>query len=133
MKGFSEIDYNHGIQKERAILPIIKRYFDRNIELVDNQYSKFDFKDDKGNFYELKSRRNKKSKYPTTLMPCSKVLKNNDNQIYFVFSFDDELCYIKYNEEQFAKYDRKIFCREYGYTEQDYFYIPIADLQTIPV
>ena len=52
MKGFSEIDFNHGIQKERAILPIIKRFFDRNIELVDNQYSKFDFKDDKGNFYD---------------------------------------------------------------------------------
>ena len=132
MKGFSKIDYNHGLQKERAILPIIKKYFDKNITLKHNRYSKFDFKDEDGNFYELKSRRNKKNEYPTTLMPCSKIF-NNDIQIYFIFSFDDEICYIKYNQEQFAKYNRKRFCREFGYTEQDYYYIPIADLQTITV
>ena len=133
MKGFSKIDYNHGLSKEKAILPILKRHFKKEIKLTTNRYCKYDFTDDEGNCYELKSRRNKKCTYPTTLMPCSKVLFTNNNKIYFVFCFLDELCYIKYNDEKFAKYERKPFCREYGYTEQDYLYIPVTDLETIPV
>lgn len=127
------MDVQYGLTKEEEILIIIKEYFnDDNIYKSVNKYDKYDFiNKDKNIIYELKSRRNSYNKYPTTLISLDKIDKDYEN--IFIFNFTDGVYYIKYNEEQFNKYDIKLFKRidrkQYcNDKEKLYIYIPITDL-----
>lgn len=122
-------DYLYGKGKEDEILLKIKDYFNKDIEHIENVYSKYDYKDN-NYFYELKSRKNKKDDYPTTLIGKDKII--NDN-IILLFNFIDGLYYINYkeNKELFKTFETKLFKRYrkgFNDIEKLYVYIPIKYL-----
>lgn len=124
-------DCKYGNEKELIILPIINKYFNRNIIKLTDKYSKYDYEDAIYK-YELKSRTNNYNKYPTTLIACDKL---TNNKIIFLFNFTDGLYYIEYDRKLFSKFDKKPFVRNYreGTTDikKDYLFIPIEYLKKI--
>ena len=123
--------YKFGKEKEQEILPIIKAFFKREIKAYPNQYDDFDFWDGETE-YELKSRTNSYSQYPTTMITRNKISKPNSKQIILLFNYTDGLYFIKYNEEQFSKYETKFFSRaKQEWDEKEHIYIPIVDLKKV--
>lgn len=129
MKVFKE-ELKTGLINQEVILPIIKKYFKRDINHTKGQYNKFDYEDNVYK-YELKTRTNAYLKYPTTLIGCNKLEKN----AIFLFDFTDGLYYIEYNKELFDTFEIKDFVRNprYGKIDkpQKYIYIPIDKLKII--
>ena len=122
-------DYKFGVIQEEIILPIIQSFFGKNINKSLDKYSKFDFFDDDC-YYELKSRTNCYSKYPTTIITADKI--NADKKTIFIFNFTDGIFYIEYNKEQFDTYEQRLFSRaSISWNEKLHFYIPISDLKPI--
>jgi hypothetical protein len=122
-------DYLVGTAKQRTILPYLEQHFG-DIIPTEERWAKFDFYNQNA-IFELKSRTNKKNHYPTTLMTCNKVI-DTEKDIYFVFYFTDELCYIKYDPELFSKFEKKPYSRiNEQFDEKDYYFIPISNLETI--
>lgn len=98
-------DYKFGIEKESAVLDAIK-VFDPTLTKT-SQYHPFDFAG-KTAFVELKSRNNRKDKYPTTMISQSKIeyaKKNGGVDYIFCFLFQDGLYYIKYDECLFKEFE----------------------------
>jgi len=126
-------DYIFGKEKEDEVLNLIKKKFNENIIKSSYRYEKYDYKDD-NYFYELKSRNNKYSDYPTTLIEKAKIFTDN---IIFLFNFTDGLYYIEYNEEVFNTFACKEFCRhkrfDYNDKPRPYYYIPIEKLKKIDI
>lgn len=124
-------DYEFGKKKEDELFDIINKHFNDNLVRSTKRYDKYDFKGDKF-YYELKSRNNNYNKYPTTLIDKDKIF--SDNHI-FLFNYLDGLYYIKYDKEEFDKFECKDFVRfkRYGCKdiEKPYFYIPINKLTKI--
>ena len=110
MKRHFEHSYKFGKEQEIKILPIIEEYFNDNITQTTNQYDKYDFISTLYNF-ELKSRKNKFNKYPTTMITSNK-LKNTDRQLILLFNFTDGLYYIKYDPLIFDTFEKYLFKRE---------------------
>lgn len=123
-------DYYKGLEKEKEVLPIIRNFFNRDIQKTINNFERFDFACNKYK-YELKSRNNEYSKYPTTLIPADKICK----RIIFLFYFTDGLYYIKYSKSKFSKFEKKQFCRnkrnDFNDLQKEYYYIPIDKLKKI--
>jgi hypothetical protein len=130
MKSYST-DYNKGCNDEIIVLPIITKFFNRDIKKTENRYSKFDFEDNEFK-YEMKSRNNKYNTFPTTLIPADKLVCKN---IIFLFKFFDGLYYIEYDEDTFKNFEKSQYCRNkrYGYNDKpkDYIFIPIECLKKI--
>jgi len=125
-------DYETGIKNEKDIYETICKKFNDNIKPSEDKFCKYDYKGDTY-LYELKTRNNSYSKYPTTLIPHNKIIKGN-KQI-FLFSFTDGLYYIKKNMKLFNTFDLLDFCRnkriDYNDKTQLYYYIPIDKLKKI--
>lgn len=125
------VDYNKGSSDEIVVLPIINKYFNRNIKKTEGRYNKFDFEDDEYK-YEMKSRNNNYSTFPTTLIPEDKLTCKN---IIFLFKFLDGLYYIEYEETLFKTFNKNEFCRKkrYDYNDKpkEYIFIPIECLKKI--
>jgi hypothetical protein len=125
-------DYEFGKKQELSILEIINEKFKDNIELVKYEYSTYDYKGDKRH-YELKSRNNTYNKFPTTLIPASKIKDNK--KIIFLFKFIDGLYYIKYRKNKFKDFKLDMFKRnqriDYNDIKQLYYFIPIEKLKKI--
>ena len=124
-------DYSYGLKKEDELLPIIKSFFQRDIQKSTNKFERFDYSDEKYK-YELKSRNNTYDKYPTTLICADKIAKG----IIFLFHFsDNSLYYIKYRKSKFNTFEKKMFVRnkrsDYDDLEKEYIYIPIEHLKKI--
>ena len=89
-----------GKSKENELFEEIKDFFkDDKLEKTKDRYNHFDFISDK-NVIELKSRRNTKNKYPTTIIGLDKVEKGIEyiqegKDVYFIFNFTDEICNFK--------------------------------------
>lgn len=124
-------DYAMGIQSEKDILPQLNTYFKRNLTKTSERYCKYDFNDDKGYKYELKTRNNTYSTYPTTIIGCDKL----EDKMIFLFKFTDGLYFIEYDQEQFKLFDKKLFIRnartDYKDIKKDYIFIPIKYLNKI--
>ena len=88
-------DLNFGLAKENEVLEKIKTFFQDDIrntkELYNDKYCKWDYEGSTGTKYEVKSRRNTKGKYPTTIIPCHKFI-NNTNKYICLFNFIDGCC-----------------------------------------
>ena len=126
-----ENDYLYGIQKQKQILPILRDHFGLELQETVGRYSRFDFYSDKS-IFELKSRKNNKTKYPTTLLTGNKVIKEDDKDLIFLFNFTDELCYIRYDPGVFSTFEKRLFSRiNEFFDEKEYYYIPIEQLTTI--
>ena len=127
-------DYLLGKKSENNNLQIIKDYFNDDIEILNYRYTQYDFKSTKSNtIYELKTRRNNYSDYPTTIIGKDKI--NDEYNNIFIFGFNNnELYYIKYDKKLFKKFEIKLFRRfDRGNIdeEKEYIYIPIEFLTKI--
>ena len=105
-------------------------------------YCKYDFYNNDCEI-ELKTRNNTFDKYPTTLMPVSKVIRDKDHKktIIFMFKFNEDtddikqsIYYIKYDVNEFENIKRIQFKRNprFGITDkiQEYFEIPTNKLKS---
>lgn len=120
-------DCKFGNDNEMIILPIIKKFFNRNIIKTTDKYNKYDYIDNIYK-YELKSRRNKYNQYPTTLIGYDKL---TNSKTIFLFNFIDGLYYINYEKELFDTFEKKPFVRNYrgvNDIKKDYLFIPIEYL-----
>lgn len=129
------IDIKEGLEKEKIIKPILEEYF--HIELEEqSRFSLFDFSSSNA-FFELKSRNNKKLKYPSTMVSYNKVkegfkLMKEGKEIYFVFNFTDTLSYYKLDDSFSIDWVKLGGRRDRGIDEyNDYVYIPCNILKDI--
>ena len=127
-------DLAFGKEKEKIVLPIIKKYFDDDIKFIQYKYSTYDFQGKKYK-YELKSRTNKYSDFNETLISEYKIKSRKNNYIKFLFCFTDGLYYIDYDVKKFNSYKLELFCRNERQDYKDkpslYYFIPISDLTKI--
>jgi hypothetical protein len=124
-------DYLYGIQQEATILPILQQHFGNTLARNKERWGKYDFYNE-NSIFELKSRKNKKCAYPTTLMTCNKVVNVDEKDLYFIFNFTDELTCIKYDPILFDTFEKKNYSRiNQCYDEKEYYFIPIHYLETI--
>ena len=121
-------DYLRGKENEKKVLEIIKEFWkDREIIHETDKWCKYDFSC-KNYTYELKTRTNTYSRYPTTMITCNKLEKGR----ILLFSYTDGLYFIEYDEEQFKDFETASFSR-YGqvWDEKLHIYIPIDKLTLI--
>jgi hypothetical protein len=115
-------DLHFGLSKEQAVIDRLKSHFGDESILKTDKFCLYDAigKDYK---YEIKSRRNKKDAYPTTIIPCHKGIPDT----IFIFNFTDQLCYIKYDAELFNSFHKKmVYADRYNATPPSlHFLIPI--------
>jgi hypothetical protein len=101
-RGSFNTDLSYGLEREKLVLEKIKKYFnDDSITKTTDKFCKFDFESPTCK-YELKSRKNKKTTYPTTIIPCHKVV---DGKLIFLFNFTDGLTFIEYDKETFDRFN----------------------------
>jgi len=124
--------YAYGKAQEARIHPVIKEYFKKDIIPTEGQYAKYDFCDNDTN-YELKSRTNNYSKYPSTLITMNKLCDcDRDKELILLFNFTDGLYFIKFDTEQFKLYQKEMFSRaNIAEDEKIHVYIPISHLTLI--
>ena len=98
-----KVDLSFGISSEINLLDTFKTFFNDQTLVRTSESSIFDYE---GNniLVELKTRTNKKDKYPDKMIGLNKVKKasammkkNLELEVYFVFSFTDGLYYWKYD------------------------------------
>jgi len=130
-------DLSFGEQSEMEVIEVLSKAFDT--ELVKNsQYASIDVGSDTVEI-ELKSRNNEKDKYPTTIIPKSKIdyIKKYRmmKKYIFAFRFTDGLYYIEFKDEVFDKYECKMYKRNVRSgtvdKEQLYYFIPVCDLKKL--
>jgi glutaredoxin len=109
-------------------------FFHKQITPTEGQYAKYDFFDETTN-YEVKSRTNNYSKYPTTMITWNKCCDcDRDKDLILLFNFTDGLYYIKFDEELFKLYQRDMFSRaNIAEDEKQHIYIPISHLTPIVI
>ena len=125
-------DLKYGLSKEIDIINKIKLQFPeetniRNTKEIYNKFCLFDFESDLKTSWEMKSRRNTKTQYPTTIIPVHKIRDVETTQ-YFIFYFTDVISYIKYEKDVFDKFNKKIINanRKDGYNNHGVHYeIPV--------
>lgn len=128
---FYPADYKFGTDQEDIVLPKLKEFFGREIKKSEDKFAKSDYYDDEY-YYEMKSRTNAYSKYPTTMITEDKI--REDKKLILLFNFTDGIYYIEYDKEKFDNYERKMFSRAgYKWNEKSHLYIDIKDLQPILV
>lgn len=126
---FYPADYTFGTEQENLVLPKLREFFGREIKKSQNQYDKSDFFDDEY-YYEMKSRTNAYSKYPTTMITEDKI--REDKKLILLFNFTDGLYYIEYDKEKFDGYERRMFSRAgFKWNEKSHLYIDINDLRPV--
>lgn len=131
-------DLLFGLPKEDPVLEKLRKYFEEEITKSTYQYCPHDGFS-KTTEYEIKSRRNNHDKYPTTIVPVSKVRNIKKDRLVFVFNFLNGLYYIEYNSNIFSKYEIKMVeaVRKrngiVGKTLEPHFEIPIKDLTHINI
>jgi hypothetical protein len=126
-------DIAFGTQYERPIIARLESLFGETIHKAEDRYSLFDAYS-VNTKYEIKSRRNKYTDYPTTIVAVDKT--KTAGRLVFVFHFLDQLCYIEYNKERWAKYEIKnvsAFRSGGKRTDKPHFFIDIKDLTKIMI
>ena len=141
MRSLAE-DLKFGLKNEEAVSGVLKTLsvmydeaeFINTKELYKDYYYPFDFE---GTTHktavEMKSRRNKKNTYPTTIIPVAKVMTNGVRQL-FMFKFTDCITYIEYDKAVFDKFVvSDITTERYGARDvpKPHFHIPVGLLLDI--
>ena len=99
-------DIQFGLASETVVLKRLEKHFGEIITKTMNKFAKYDGISATKN-YEIKTRRNSKGKYPTTIISANKIERAVDGGVVFAFQFVDCLCYIVYNEKDFHNFKRK--------------------------
>ena len=126
-------DIEFGTKYELPVIDLLSNHFGEDIAKATDRYSPFDAYSPTTK-YEIKSRRNKYSAYPTTIVAVNKT--RTEGRLVFVFHYTDGLYYIEYDPVKFSKYEvRNVSAiRSYGKrTETPHFFIPIGDLTQIDI
>lgn len=136
MRSFQN-DMKFGMKGETAIHSKISQHFSgmgliRNTkDIYNDPYYRYDYEAADGTSFELKTRRNSKTAYPTTIVPASKIVPDCKNRQFFVFVFTDCCCKIEYNKEIWDKF-RVTDVVTYRYGREDrptpHYHIPISHL-----
>ena len=137
-KKIYERDYNFGIKEEEKVKPELERFFKIDLRKSVGKYNLFDFIG-KDVYLELKSRKNKKLDYPTTIVGMNKIikaekLKQQGNRIIFIFNFTDSLDFWEYKDkEDIKEYSKRIICRKDrpNHKGNEYLEIPIVELLNV--
>jgi len=137
-------DLKFGLNNEESLAKLIQGFcgkygenkFINTKELYNDVYCAWDWEGDiNGTHIEMKSRRNKKHQYPTTILPCHKIQKTDKKQL-FIFHFTDESCYIEYDADLFSTFSTQMVST-YRLGIKDYpknhFCIPVSKLLKISV
>jgi hypothetical protein len=125
-----DIDYAFGLDGERSLLNSMSKHFLTKTE----QYEPFDFKNSKM-CIELKTRRNTKNAYPTTMVGANKVKvaeqDTSGKRYVFAFKFTDGTYFVEYEKTLFDTFEISEGGRcDRGRPEMnDYCYIPVSCLR----
>ena len=128
-------DYAFGLEAESSVMSKMSEHFKTELTKTD-QFNPFDFKDSKM-CIELKTRRNKKDAYPTTMVGANKVKiaeqDTSGKKYVFAFKFTDGIYYIEYDRELFSSFEISEGGRcDRGRSEMnDYCYIPVSLLKPL--
>jgi len=128
-------DYAFGLDGESSVMNKMSSYFGAELTKTD-QYNPFDFKDSKM-CIELKTRRNTKDAYPTTMVGANKVKiaeqDTSGKKYVFAFKFTDGIYYIEYDKALFDTFEISEGGRcDRGRPEMnDYCYIPVSLLKPL--
>ena len=114
-----------GLKNQKDVLSVLRGQFGDLVETID-KYSKWDYTDSLGNHYEIKSRRAMKGTYPSTLLPCHKVMNTNVKQ-FFIFKFTDKLCYIEYSDDIFSRFTTGFITDGRTNKNDLHYYIPVSE------
>lgn len=128
-------EINYGVRQENILIEKIRERFGDNIIKTPDRFDPYDFFCfDK--YLELKSRRNTKNKYPTTIIGKDKIdlgLKyiQLGYKIILLFNFTDEFCYYELKEDD--ELISSIIKRHDRNTRKEHIEIPVEQLKTICV
>jgi hypothetical protein len=131
-------DLKYGLAKEEYILGLLKKTWNTDIKNTKDMYTEFciyDYEDPDGTTWELKSRRIRKTQFPTTILPVHKVRDVETKQV-FVFNFTDKACYIEYDKNLFSQFKKTVIHanRQTGTNNHGLHYeIPISLLCDFPI
>tara|TARA_R110000823_G_scaffold184494_1_gene316996 strand:+ start:1099 stop:1488 length:390 start_codon:yes stop_codon:yes gene_type:complete len=93
-------EYEYGLAKELLLKPVLEKFCGKELQGT-KQYDTFDFIGEDVTI-ELKSRKNNKDKYPTTIVGMNKIDKIQEGErVIFAFNFWDGLYYWEYKENDF--------------------------------
>ncbi len=124
-------DLELGLIAEAKLLPYLQEHFGKNLYKESDPRCRWDYRNDT-HYFELKSRRCSKNRYPTTMLAVNKVRHPNT---IFLFNFTNGVYFIEYNEEIFNTFGRNFFRRESNTDHtnrlQEYFYIPVGYLKPL--
>ena len=118
-------DIGFGLRNQSSILCTLQGRFGTSIVETTDKFCKWDFEDSDGNHYEVKSRRTSKMCYPTTLLPCHKIMRTNAKQ-YFLFRYTDKLCFIQYDKILFDTFETGLITDARTQQNDLHFYIPVG-------
>jgi hypothetical protein len=128
-------DYAIGTTAESTLLPVFNTFFKTTFQPT-GKYDPFDYTSPTIDI-ELKTRTNTYRRYPTTMIPYSKVLhaKSSPRTTIFAFNFTDGLYYIEYDPTLFSSFLTNEFQRDdrqdHRDRPQEYLYIPIQSLRPL--
>lgn len=133
-------DLAFGNKCEKTTKTLLEDYFNSSLSKTPYRHE-FDWVDEDNKIYiELKSRRNTKLQYPTTMIGYNKIIKANElikqgYTIYLCFLFTDKLTFYHYTEETFDKsWIKKGGRWDRGRSEiKEYVYIPVKLLKDINI
>ena len=118
-------DIGFGLRNQSSILSTLQGKFGTSIVETTDKFCKWDFEDADGNHYEVKSRRATKMCYPTTLLPCHKIMRTNTKQ-YFIFKFTNLMCFIQYDKILFDTFETGLITDARTRQNDLHFYIPVG-------
>lgn len=126
-----EEDLEFGLTAETDLLNTLRSFFKNNFYKIDNPRSPWDYQNDT-HFFEMKSRRNNKDTYPTTMIPKNKVRHPNT---IFLFNFYDGVYYIHYDKDLFDTFECRLNQRQSNSNHtnriQETYFIPVKLLSPI--
>jgi hypothetical protein len=129
-------DLDYGNNAELSLQKQFENHFECKLNQTHSTHL-FDFiNEEKKIILELKTRRNTKKKYSTTMVGYNKIqeaqrLKQDGWRIYFVFYFTDDVCFYEFDtiHNDWVKNGGR---RDRGRLEyKQYYYIPVNLLHTI--
>jgi hypothetical protein len=128
-------DHEFGFSEEAKLEETIATYFNTKLTKL-SRFHKFDFITEDKVFIELKSRRFKHDRYPTTMVGLDKFKYLAPHQTaLFIFNFTDGIYYYEYNQNSILAFEIRLGGRtNRGCVEQkEYVYIPITQLNKMVI
>lgn len=135
-------DYSFGTTNELPVLPILETFFKTPLKRRGGM-SSFDYDNADSNpstvmCIELKTRRIKHDKYPTTIIGANKVAvaaANPDRVYWFCYKYEDGIWGIQYDKTLFGTFEHSDYSRgsrsDFHNQPQECYFIPIKKLQPI--